>query len=112
MLRIIIKWVLHFWTDYSWPGSRGVPGARMNISIRGYGNSDTKSYDGEWALFRLFEDASVTSGETSSQYIFNWFFKKNNYYDIVVTYLLNSGSSRNPFAANFFNSFHLPDRIN
>jgi type VI secretion system protein ImpL len=101
-----------FWTDYSWPGSRGTPGARMNITIRSYGNSDTKSFDGEWALFRLLQDASVSSGETSSQYVFNWSFKKENNYDIIVSYLLNAGSSRNPFSPGFFKSFSLPSKIN
>jgi type VI secretion system protein ImpL len=101
-----------FWTDYSWPGSRGTPGARMNITIRGYGNSDTKSFDGEWALFRLLQDASVSTGETASQYVFNWIFKKENNYDIIVSYLLNAGSSRNPFSPGFFKSFSLPSKIN
>ena len=101
-----------FWIDYSWPGSRGTPGARMNISIRNYGNSDTKSFDGEWALFRLLQDASVSTGETASQYVFNWVFKKENNYDIIVSYLLNAGSSRNPFSPSFFKSFNVPSKIN
>ncbi|MCX6151863.1 MAG: type VI secretion system membrane subunit TssM [Ignavibacteriales bacterium] len=100
-----------FWTDYSWPGSKGTPTAKMNISIRGYGTSDSKAYDGEWSLFRLLNEASASIGESSSQYIFNWFFRKENSYDVVVTYLLNAGSSRNPFSASFFKSFNLPYKI-
>jgi type VI secretion system protein ImpL len=101
-----------FWKDYSWPGRTGAPGVRMNVSIRGYGNSDTKSFDGEWALFRLLEDASVSRGESSTQFIFNWSFRKDTYYDITVTYDLNTTSSKNPFAAGFFKSFSLPSKIN
>ena len=101
-----------FWTDFNWPGSKGTPGARMNVSMRDYGTSDTKYFDGEWALFRLLEDASASHGESSSQYIFNWFFKKENLYDIVVSYYLNAGSSHNPFSPGFFKSFSLPNKIN
>ncbi len=101
-----------FWTDFSWPGVKGTPGARMNISIRNLGTSDSKSYEGEWALFRLLHEATVSRGASSSQYNFNWFFQKDGSYDVTVSYQLNSGSSKNPFARDFFNTFHLPDRIN
>ncbi len=99
-----------FWKDYSWPGGRGTPGARLSVSIRDYG-TDTKTYNGEWALFKLVNDASVSRGESSSQYNLNWFFSKGSY-DITVSYLLNAGSSRNPFSKNFFSSFNLPGKIN
>jgi len=35
-----------FWIDFAWPGVKGTPGARMNISIRNLGTSDTKNFDG------------------------------------------------------------------
>jgi type VI secretion system protein ImpL len=101
-----------FWSDFVWPGVRGTPGARMNISIRNIGTSDSKSYEGEWALFRLLNQATISRGESSSQYTFNWFFQKSGSYDVTVSYQLSSGSSKNPFARDFFNSFHLPDRLN
>lgn len=101
-----------FWTDYVWPGNKGTPGARINISIRDYGSSDTKIFNGDWALFRLLEDGAVTRGGSSSQFIFNSFFQKQNYYDVVVSYELNAESSRNPFSASFFKSFNLPSKIN
>ncbi len=100
-----------FWSDYSWPGRKGTPGARLNVSIHGYGTSDTKSYDGEWALFKLFNNAAVSKGASSSQYVVNWLFKKQGEYNIYVSYLVNTGSSKNPFAGNIFNSFSLPGRI-
>jgi len=101
-----------FWSDYVWPGSKGTPGAKMYISIRNYGSSDAKSYDGDWALFKLLNDASVTRGESSSQYICSWHFQRENTYDVVVSYKLNAGSSRNPFSGNLFRSINLPSRIN
>jgi type VI secretion system protein ImpL len=101
-----------FWKDYSWPGNSGIPGVRMNISIRGYGTSETKTYDGEWSFFRLLQDASISSGETASQYILRWNFRKENNYDVGVMYSLNATSSRNPFSPGFFKSFVLPAKIN
>ena len=100
-----------FWSEYSWPGTKGTPGARLNVTIYGYGTSETKSYDGEWAIFKLFNDAVISSGPSSSQLVFNWNFKKSGIYNIFVSYIINTGSSKNPFASNFFNSFSLPDKI-
>ena len=91
-----------YWIDFNWPGIKGTPGARMNISMSDYGTSDTKYFEGDWALFRLLDDASASHGQSSSQYIFSWFFKKENLYDIVVSYNLDAGSSHNPFSSRFF----------
>ncbi|MGE5683248.1 MAG: type VI secretion system membrane subunit TssM [Bacillota bacterium] len=99
------------WTDYSWPGDKGVPGAKMSVSIRGYGNFETRAYEGEWALLRLLNDGSISSGETPSQYRVSWNFQKENSFNVIITYLLNAESSRNPFRPDFFNSFRLPDKL-
>lgn len=101
-----------FWTDYEWPGSKGTPGAKMYISIRNYGSSDAKFFDGDWALFRLLNEASVTRGETSSQYVCSWHFQRENVYDVIVSYKLNAVSSKNPFSGNLFSSINLPSGIN
>lgn len=101
-----------FWEDYTWPGGRGAPGVRMNLSIRDYGTTETKSFDGEWAFFRLLNDANIARGESASQYILNWNFKKEGAYDVLASYILSAGSTRNPFASNFFRTFVLPTKIN
>lgn len=101
-----------FWEDYTWPGGRSAPGVRMNISIRDFGTSETKSYDGDWALFKLLNEASISRGESASQYVLNWSFKREGAYDVIVSYTLSTGSSTNPFSANFFRSFVLPTKIN
>jgi type VI secretion system protein ImpL len=101
-----------FWKDYSWPGTKGTPGARLNVSVRGYGTTETKSYEGEWALFRLLDEASVSSGGSASQYLLNWVFQRPGAYNILVTYQMNAASSKNPFTDNFFKSFKIPGKIN
>ncbi len=99
-----------FWSEYSWPGGRGTPCARLNVSVHGYGTSETKSYDGEWALFKLLDEAVVSAG-SSSQHVYNWNFKKAGVYNIYVSYVINAGSSRNPFMPDIFGSFNLPEKI-
>ncbi len=101
-----------FWKDYIWPGSSGITGARLNVSINGYGTSDTKSYDGDWAIFKLFNNAFVSDGGSPSQYVYHWSFKKHDEYNVVVSYTVNTGSSRNPFAINLFSSLKIPNKIN
>ena len=101
-----------FWEDYTWPGGRGAPGVRMNISIRDFGTSEPKNYEGDWAFFRLINEANISRGESASQYVLNWSFKKEGAYDVTVIYTLDAGSTRNPFASNFFRTFVLPTKIN
>jgi type VI protein secretion system component VasK len=112
VMRNPIKWVHSSGKIIHGRESKGTPGARMNINIRDYGTSETKSYEGEWALFRLLDEAAVTSGGSSSQYVLNWFFQRAGAYNVIVTYQLNAGSSKNPFADNFFKTFNLPGKIN
>ena len=100
-----------FWTDYTWPGNKGTPGVRMNISIHDYGTSDTKTFDGEWALFRLIKDASISEAGSSSQYRLTWNFKKENLYNVNVSYMLHTYSSKNPFSSGFFSSFNIPNKL-
>ncbi|MCH8034106.1 MAG: type VI secretion system membrane subunit TssM [Bacteroidetes bacterium] len=101
------------WSDeYSWPANSGEPGASLYISLRDYGTSIKKDFEGDWALFKLLDDADGSRGTSSSQFIFNWTFKKNNKYDVTVSYFLKATSSRNPFSENFFKSFSLPNKIN
>jgi type VI secretion system protein ImpL len=101
-----------FWTDFEWPGSKGVPGTKIYMTIRNYGNSDPKSFEGDWALFRLLNEASVVKGNTPSEYTCSWHLFKENLYDVIVSYKLNAGSSKNPFSGNSFSSINLPSRIN
>ena len=97
---------------YTWPNNKSTPGAALYITLNEFGTSEIKSYDGEWALFRLLNDASISRGEASSQIILNWNFSKTNLYDVTIGYILNAGSSRHPFSKNFFKSFKLPNTVN
>ena len=99
-------------TFYSWPKIGSTPGAVLYVTLDKFGNSEIKSFEGEWALFRLLNAATITAGDNSSQILLNWNFSKQNQYDVDVKYIMNVGSSKHPFSKNFFNSFKLPDKIN
>jgi type VI secretion system protein ImpL len=99
-------------TSHIWPSHRGTPGTVLNIILNEFGTSDAKSFEGEWSLFRLINEASISRGNASSQLILNWNFSKPNQYDVDVSYVLNAGSSRHPFSKNFFKSFKLPKTLN
>ena len=101
------------WTEYIWPGNKGAPGAKMNISLSDNSTSNTKVFEGDWALFKLLNSTSTPPRRrTNSQFIFNWNFSKDNYYDVTVSYILKAASSKNPFSKDFFKSFSLPNKIN
>ncbi len=97
---------------YNWPNNQSNPGAALYITLNEYGTSDIKSFEGEWALFKLLSDANISRGDASSQIILNWSFSKPNLYDVTVGYILNAGSSKHPFSKNFFKSFKLPNKVN
>lgn len=98
-------------TVFSWP-PKSTSGTTFYITLNEFGTSDKKSYNGDWAFFRLLNDASISKGEGSSQIILNWNFAKQNLYDVTVGYILNAGSSKHPFSQNFFKSFKLPNSLN
>ncbi len=98
-------------TVFNWP-DKSTSGSALYITLNEFGTSDIKSYNGEWSVFRLFNDAAISRGDGSSQLILNWNFSKPNLYDVNISYVLNAGSSRHPFSQNFFKSFKLPNSLN
>ncbi|MEE9429995.1 MAG: type VI secretion system membrane subunit TssM [Melioribacteraceae bacterium] len=100
-----------YWIDIDWPVKQGGTGAKLNISIRNFGSGDEKSFDGEWALFRLLDLADI--GRKSSRlYQISWNFSKMNFYNIRTSYELRASSAKNPFKQGYLKQFHLPEKIN
>ena len=100
-----------YWKDIEWPIKQGRAGANLNISIRGIGSADEKSFDGEWALFRLLDLANIER-KSSRLYQTSWDFKKGNLYDVRVAYELRASSTKNPFKQGYLKPFILPKNIN
>ncbi len=99
------------WEDFSWPGREGSPGARLDITVRDIGGVKPIRFEGQWAFFRLLNEAS-TERITSSRFMLSWNFKNPGFYDITIKYLLQAESAKNPFSRDFLSAFHLPRGLN
>ncbi len=92
------------WTEFVWPERSG---ARLSVSTRA-GGLAPKVYEGDWAWFKMFQDANINR-LGSAQYDVRWAFDDG----VTVLYQLRTGSSTNPFndIRSFFN-FQPPERLN
>jgi type VI secretion system protein ImpL len=81
------------WTTFSWPGSSA--GTSLSISTR-EGNFTPKRYDGDWAWFRMLEDADIRR-TAPAEYIVRWTFERPDQVRIVVPYHLSIQTARFPF---------------
>jgi type VI protein secretion system component VasK len=96
------------WVPFSWPGR---PGALLSISTQ-QGDLPAKQYNGDWALFRLLEDAAVQrAGQT--QYELRWPFRQPGNYALTAQYTLRAKSASAPFGnpTQFF-TFDPPATLN
>lgn len=87
------------WTPFTWPGR---PGALLTVSTQ-QGDLPAKQFGGDWALFRLLQDAQVRrSGST--EYELRWPFRQPGSYTLVARYTLRARSTAAPFEspARFF----------
>jgi type VI secretion system protein ImpL len=81
------------WVTFAWPGT---PGATVGVSTR-QGDLSPRQYDGDWAVFRLLQDAEVRrAGPT--QLTARWVFRQPGQYALTVRYDLRSRSATGPFA--------------
>lgn len=99
-----------FWTDFTWPGNKGRAGSKLLLSVHGFGSIEN-TFEGDWSLFKLLSAGSIKK-ESSSLFNVNWYYKKENQFDIIVSYQLQASSSRNPFTGGFFESLNIPRNIN
>lgn len=81
------------WVSFSWPGS---PGAMIGVSTR-HGELPPRRFDGDWAIFRLLQDASI-SRSSSTEYAARWVFRQEGQYALTVRYDLRARSAVGPFA--------------
>lgn len=96
------------WEDYDWPGRDG--GVTISVSTE-IADLPPKSYDGNWAFFRMLQDArlSRTAGDVYQLLVP---FEQAGQYTITVKYNLRTQSSSNPFndPRGFFN-FRPPSKL-
>ena len=96
------------WTPFSWPGR---PGALLTISTQ-QGDLPAKQFSGDWAWFRLLQQAQVQR-TSSTQYELRWPFRDPGNYVLTAHYTLRARSASAPYEnpARFF-TFNPPASLN
>jgi type VI secretion system protein ImpL len=90
------------WTQVVWPGRSG---AGLRISTQQ--GPDAKEFNGDWAWFRLLQEATVQR-QSSTEYLLLWPFDNG----VTVQYNLRTRSGSNPFNnLNSFFSFSCPESL-
>ncbi len=96
------------WVPFSWPGNSG---AMVSISTQ-TGDLPPKRFDGDWALFRMLQQARVTR-RSAANYEIRWTFEELGQWNITALYNLRTRSAANPFSdpRSFF-AFRPPSSLN
>ena len=89
----------------SWPGPRGGVMAEITAQPRISASTSTLSFQGPWALFRLFDRgrfvASATSGRSSAEYVFD---------GRKAVIEIETGTQANPVNGDLLTGFRCPGR--
>jgi type VI secretion system protein ImpL len=95
------------WVTYAWPGT---PGAMIGVSTR-QGELAPRQFDGDWAVFRLLQDAEIRRA-SANQLTARWAFRQPGQFALTVRYDIRVRSASGPFAepGNFFR-FALPTTL-
>ncbi|NOH85809.1 type VI secretion system membrane subunit TssM [Vibrio sp. 03-59-1] len=93
------------WTELSWP-STAVDGYLTTNFYQGENRVATRSYTGQWALFRALFDGR--SSKTSTRLVSKWDYKLNDN-NIVIDYTLRD--SNETLDKPMFSEFSLPRKL-
>jgi type VI protein secretion system component VasK len=98
------------WKNFAWPGEFGASEARLEVQTKA-GSFKPLYYAGDWAWFRLLEQADIYQ-EAQALYRLNWSFPYDSPWEVQIKYKLRSSSQQNPFGdiRNFF-KFQCPERL-
>lgn len=96
------------WTAFSWPGGAG---ASLTLSTR-QGDAPVARYEGDWALFRLLQQAQIQR-RSGSEYEVRWPHAYEGQGRIIVRYNLRSRSAPGLFddPRGFF-TYQVPETLN
>ncbi|HQT88683.1 MAG TPA: type VI secretion system membrane subunit TssM [Acidiphilium sp.] len=90
-------------TQITWPEPNGMPTAMLTITPSNGGTPVTFQASGPWALFRLFNQASLTEDGSSDQY--RLVFEQGG---LQATFVVTAGSVFNPFTPGVLSGFRCP----
>jgi len=95
--------------DFVWPNPDGAVPGRVAVNIEGRAPDPISIDESSWTIFRLLDRATVEKeGDRDYRVVFT--LRRQNEYELPVTYRLRAATSVNPFGRGFF-TFQCPSRI-
>ncbi len=93
-------------TPMTWPGPAKTGQINLQLLPRLPGRTSSLSFESPWALFRLFDKATMTRGARSEQFLLDFSIGKRN-----VKFELRANSAINPFKLNDLTYFRCPQKL-
>ncbi|MCP5008373.1 MAG: type VI secretion system membrane subunit TssM, partial [Aestuariibacter sp.] len=93
-------------TPMTWPGPANTGQVSLQLLPRLAGRISSLSFESPWALFRLFDQATISRGARSEQFLLDFSIGKRN-----VRFDLRASSAINPFKLNDLNYFRCPRQL-
>ena len=93
-------------TPMTWPGPANTGQVSLQLLPRLAGRTSSLTFESPWALFRLFDQATISRGARSEQFLLDFLIGKRN-----VRFDLRASSAINPFKLNDLNNFRCPRQL-
>ncbi|MBI5199445.1 MAG: hypothetical protein HZA09_05455, partial [Nitrospirae bacterium] len=98
------------WKTFSWPGTTGTIGSKIEISDEQSRFRDDLSFEGTWGFFRLMDAGRVTK-INSTEFRLEWNFNRGGIQPYNVRFDLKAHSYNNPFSQGLLSKFKCPSMI-
>jgi len=93
-------------TPMTWPGPANTGQVSLQLLPRLAGRTSSLTFESPWALLRLFDQATMSRGARSEQFLLDFSIGKRN-----VRFDLRASSAINPFKLNDLNYFRCPRQL-
>ena len=93
-------------TPMTWPGPANTGRVSLQLLPRLAGRTSSLTFESHWALFRLFDQATMSRGARSEQFLLDFSIGGRN-----VRFDLRANSAINPFKLNDLYNFRCPRQL-
>jgi type VI secretion system protein ImpL len=90
----------------TWPGPANTGQVSLQLLPRLVGKPSSLTFESPWALFRLFDQAKMSRGARSEQFLLDFTIGERN-----VRFDLRANSAINPFKLNDLYYFRCPRKL-
>ena len=93
-------------TPMTWPGPANTGQVSLQLLPRLAGRTSSLSFESPWALFRLFDQAKMSRGARSEQFLLDFSIGRRD-----IRFDLRANSAINPFKLNDLHYFRCPTQL-